>query len=54
MHELILFSSPRPIRIVHKDEGWTPESIAAVAMPAFQPGFMPLNTSETLFNWDPL
>jgi NAD(P)-dependent dehydrogenase (short-subunit alcohol dehydrogenase family) len=54
MHELILFSSPRPIRIVHKDEGWTPESIAAVAMPAFQPGFMPLDTSETLFNWDPL
>jgi NAD(P)-dependent dehydrogenase (short-subunit alcohol dehydrogenase family) len=54
IHELILFSSPRPIRIVHKDEGWTPESIAAVAMPAFQPGFMPLDTSETLFNWDPL
>ena len=53
MHEMILFSSPRPIRIMHKDEGWTPESIAAVAMPAFQPGFMPLDTSETLFNWDP-
>jgi NAD(P)-dependent dehydrogenase (short-subunit alcohol dehydrogenase family) len=53
MHELILFSSPRPIRIVHQAEGWTPESIAAVAMPALQAGFMPLDTSETLFNWDP-
>ncbi len=54
MHELILFSSPRPVRIIHQAEGWTPESIAAVAMPALQNGFMPLDTSETLFNWDPL
>ena len=53
MHEVILFSSPRPVRIVHRAEGWTPESIAAVAMPALQSGFMPMDTSETLFNWDP-
>jgi NAD(P)-dependent dehydrogenase (short-subunit alcohol dehydrogenase family) len=53
MHELILFSSPRPIRIMHQTEGWTPESIAQVAMPALRPGFMPMDTSETLFNWDP-
>jgi hypothetical protein len=25
MHELILFSSPRPVRIVQKEDGWTPE-----------------------------
>jgi hypothetical protein len=54
MHELILFSSPRPIRIAQQAEGWTPESIAKIAMPAFQSGFMPLDTSETLFNWDPV
>lgn len=54
MHELILFSSPRPIRIVHRAEGWTPESIAEIAGPALRAGFMPLDTSETLFNWDPL
>jgi NAD(P)-dependent dehydrogenase (short-subunit alcohol dehydrogenase family) len=54
MHELILFSSPRPVRIVHQAEGWTPESIAAVAIPAMRSGFMPLDTSETLFDWDPL
>jgi NAD(P)-dependent dehydrogenase (short-subunit alcohol dehydrogenase family) len=53
MHEVILFSSPRPVRIVHGAEGWTPESIASVAMPALQNGFMPMDTSETLFNWDP-
>ena len=26
MHEIYLFSSPRPIRIIHNGEGWTPES----------------------------
>ena len=29
MNEIILFSSPRPIRIVHRADGWTPETIAA-------------------------
>ena len=28
MNEIILFSSPRPIRIVHHAEGWTPGAIA--------------------------
>ena len=54
MNEIILFSSPRPIRIVHEAEGWTPESIARVAAPALKTGFMPMDTSETLFNWDPV
>jgi NAD(P)-dependent dehydrogenase (short-subunit alcohol dehydrogenase family) len=54
MHELILISSPRPIRILHRAEGWTPESIAEIAAPALKAGFMPLDTSETLFNWDPV
>lgn len=54
MNEIILFSSPRPVRIVHEAEGWTPESIARVAAPALAGGFMPLDTSETLFNWDPI
>jgi len=54
MHEIYLFSSPHPIRIVHNAEGWTPESIAMIAAPALASGFMPLDTSETLFNWDPI
>src|SRR5271155_388227 len=54
MHEIYLFSSPRPIRIIHHTEGWTPETIATIAAPALATGFMPLDTSETLFNWDPI
>jgi len=54
MNEMILFSSPRPIRIVHRAEGWTPESIAEHCIPAMKAAFMPLDTSEQAFPWDPL
>ena len=54
MHEIYLFSSPRPVRVVQRAEGWTPESIAAIAAPALKTGFMPLDTSEDAFNWDPI
>jgi NAD(P)-dependent dehydrogenase (short-subunit alcohol dehydrogenase family) len=53
MHAIYLFSSPRPVRIVHRADGWTPERVAAMAAPALKAGFMPLDTSETLFSWDP-
>ena len=54
MNELYLFSSPRPIRAVHRDEGWTPETIAEHALPAFRASFMPLDTSGEVFSWDPV
>ena len=54
MNEIILFSSPRPVRIVHNDEGWTPESIASIAAPALKTGFMPLDRSGEVFSWDPV
>jgi NAD(P)-dependent dehydrogenase (short-subunit alcohol dehydrogenase family) len=54
MNEIYLFSSPRPIRIVHRADGWTPETIAQHAMPAMQAAFMPLDTSERAFPWDPV
>ena len=34
LNEIYLFSLPRPVRIIHNAEGWTPESIAAIAAPA--------------------
>jgi len=54
MNELILFSSPRPIRVVQRAEGWTPESIAAHAGPALKTAFMPLDRSGEVFSWDPV
>jgi NAD(P)-dependent dehydrogenase (short-subunit alcohol dehydrogenase family) len=54
LNEIYLFSSPRPIRSVHRADGWTPEAIAEHALPALQSSFMPLDTSGQLFAWDPL
>src|ERR1700761_7219480 len=46
MNEVYLFSSPRPVRIVHRADGWTPETIAETCIPAMKAAFMPLDTSE--------
>ena len=54
MNEIILFSSPRPVRIIHRAEGWTPETIASHAAPALKAGYMPLDRSGEVFHWDPL
>ncbi len=53
-NELFLFSSPRPIRAIHRSEGWTPELIAEHAFPALKASFMPLDRSGDVFSWDPV
>ncbi|HEX5477027.1 MAG TPA: SDR family NAD(P)-dependent oxidoreductase [Burkholderiales bacterium] len=53
-NELFLMSQSRPLRSVHRAGGWTPESIAAHAMPALRAGFYPLERSQDVFSWDPL
>jgi NAD(P)-dependent dehydrogenase (short-subunit alcohol dehydrogenase family) len=53
-NEIFLMSQSRPLRSVHRGEGWTPETIAAHAMPALRPGFYPLERSQDVFSWDPL
>src|SRR6195256_2679831 len=37
--ELSLYGHMRPVRMVHRNGGWTPETIAEVAMPALTGGF---------------
>ncbi len=54
MNEMILFSSPRPIRIIHDSDGWTPETIAERCYPAVKDALMPLDRSGDVFSWDPL
>ena len=52
-NEIFLFSQNRPIRSVHRSEGWTPETIAEHAMPAMKASFYPLDRSQDVFTWDP-
>ena len=54
MHEIFLFSQNRPIRGIHRSEGWTPEAIAEHALPALKSFFVPLERSGDVFSWDPL
>lgn len=53
-NEIMLFSQPRPIRSVHQSEGWTPESIAEIAMPAMRNSFYKLERSPDVICWDPI
>ena len=53
-NEIFLFSQNRPLRSVHRDGGWTPETVAAHAMPALRADFYPLERSQDVFSWDPL
>jgi len=53
-NEVFLISQPRPLRSVHRGEGWTPESIAEHAIPAMQASFYPLDVSADVFSWDPV
>ncbi|MGH6615426.1 SDR family NAD(P)-dependent oxidoreductase [Sphingomonas sp.] len=53
-NEIFLFSKPRPIRSMHRAEGWTAESIASDLLPAFRPSFSGLDRSGDIFGWDPI
>ncbi|MBV9860507.1 MAG: SDR family oxidoreductase [Alphaproteobacteria bacterium] len=45
--ELSLYGHMRPVRMVHRNGGWTPETIAEVAMPSLQSGFTSLDSRTT-------
>ena len=53
-NEIFLMSSPRPVRSVHRDGGWTPTTVADHAVPALTASFMPLDRSGEVFTWDPV
>jgi NAD(P)-dependent dehydrogenase (short-subunit alcohol dehydrogenase family) len=52
--EIVLMSQPRPLRVAHKDGGWTPQAIAETVLPAFKSGLYQLDVSADVFNWEPL
>src|SRR4029079_9861449 len=54
MNEIFLMSQSRPIRSVHRAEGWTPQTIAEHGMPALKGSFYKLDRSADIFPWDPI
>jgi NAD(P)-dependent dehydrogenase (short-subunit alcohol dehydrogenase family) len=53
-NEIFLMSQSRPLRSVHRAEGWTAETIASHAIPSLKQHFYPLHRSQDVFSWDPL
>jgi NAD(P)-dependent dehydrogenase (short-subunit alcohol dehydrogenase family) len=54
MNEVYLMSQSRPIRSVHRAEGWTPESLAEHGLPSLRASFFDLERSGDVFSWDPV
>lgn len=53
-NEIFLFNNMRPVRSLHRSEGWTGETIAAELLPAIRPDLNPLQVSGDVFAWDPV
>ncbi len=53
-NEIFLMSQSRPLRSVHRGEGWTPALVAEHAMPALRASMLPLDRSQDVFSWDPV
>lgn len=54
MNEVILMGQSRPVRSVHRGEGWTPQTLASHMLPALRPAFYPLDRSADVFCWEPV
>ena len=53
-NEIFLFNQPRPVRVIHRSDGWTPEKLDAQLKGAFGPSLTPLERSGDVFSWDPI
>jgi NAD(P)-dependent dehydrogenase (short-subunit alcohol dehydrogenase family) len=53
-NEIFLFNQPRPIRVLHRSDGWTPETLDQQLKGAFGPSLTPLDRSGDVFSWDPV
>lgn len=53
-NEIFLFSQPRPIRSLHRSEGWSLETLKDHFAPAMTSSLIPLDRSGDVFNWNPV
>jgi NAD(P)-dependent dehydrogenase (short-subunit alcohol dehydrogenase family) len=53
-NEIYLYNQPRPIRIMARTDGWTPEKLAENWLPAVKGSFTPLERTRDVYPWDPV
>jgi hypothetical protein len=52
-NEIFLFNQTRPIKTLHRKDGWTPQAIDDELKGAFGDVLTPLERSGDVFDWDP-
>jgi hypothetical protein len=52
--EVYLYNQPRPIRIMARSDGWSPEKLAEHWLPAVKGSFTPLERTRDVYPWDPV
>lgn len=53
-NEISLLSQSRPLRSVHRGEGWSLDTLRDHMLPALRPSFYPLDKSGDVMSWDPI
>ncbi|HMM75489.1 MAG TPA: SDR family oxidoreductase [Gammaproteobacteria bacterium] len=53
-NEIFLMNQHRPIRSMHRGEGWTADAIAEHCIPALKPSFYALDRTQDVWAWDPV
>lgn len=53
-NEVFLFNPSRPVRSIHRGNGWTVDSLAQEFLPAIRPSLFPQQVSGDIFAWDPV
>lgn len=53
-NEIFLMSQPRPVRSVHRSEGWTLKSLEEHMLPSLSSAFVPMQSHLDVFSWEPI
>ncbi len=51
-NEIYLYDQPRPVRIMHRGDGWTPEKLAEHLLPAVRTSLTPLERTRDVYGWE--
>lgn len=51
-NEVYLYNQPRPVRTLHRAEGWTPATLAQMLEPVFASSLTPAERTRDVFSWD--
>lgn len=51
-NEVYLYNQNRPVRTLHRAEGWTPGSLANMLVPAFRSSFTQAERTRDVFGWE--